>query len=165
MGARHEVSMVSLEKELIFTRLFDAPRELIFKVWTEQEHVEQWWGPTGFSTTTQKMEVKPGGIWRFCMHGPDGRDYENKITFHEIAQPEKLVYAHGGDKETEPVNFHVTVLFEPHGSTGKQTKVTMHMKFPSAAAKNFVVETYGAIEGAHQHLGRLEDYLDSHPNL
>src|SRR5258706_7128695 len=77
-------------------RVFDAPRELVWKVWTEPEHIGKWWGPNGFTTTTHKMEVKAGGVWRFVMHGPDGRDYQNKITFIEVVKPERLVYKHGG---------------------------------------------------------------------
>ena len=70
------------------TRLLDAPRELVWKVWTDPKHLAQWWGPDGFRTTTSAYECKPGGVWRFVMHGPDGRDYENRIIF-EVVEPPK----------------------------------------------------------------------------
>ena len=69
------------------------PPARVFDAWTDPEQVVQWWGPRGFTTTTHNMEVKPGGVWRFIMHGPDGRDYQNKITYLEVARPERLVYS------------------------------------------------------------------------
>jgi uncharacterized protein YndB with AHSA1/START domain len=102
------------------------------------------------------MEVKPGGVWRFIMHGPDGRDYPNKIVFIEVVKPERLVYRHAGDSDTEQVNFHVTVTFEKQGD---KTKLTMRMVFESAAELDRVNREYGAIEGAKQNIARLEEYL------
>ena len=144
------------DRELHITRLINAPRELVWKVWTEPEHVAQWWGPTGFTNTIHEMEVKPGGEWRFIMHGPDGRDYPNKIVFTEVIKPERLVYHHSGDVEDEPVSFHVTVTFE---NQGNKTLLTMRSVFESAAALERVVKEYGAREGMEQHVGRLEEYV------
>ena len=145
--------------EIVITRLIDAPRELVWKVWTEPDHVINWWGPTGFSTTTHSMEVKPGGMWRYVMHGPDGRDYQNLITYLEVREPERLVYKHGGGEETEPVNFQMTVTFEVAGPSGEQTQVTMRSVFPSRKARDFVIREYNAVEGGKQHLGRLAEYV------
>ena len=147
--------------EMILTRVFDASHELMWKLWTEPEHIGEWWGPNGFTTTTHKMEVKAGGVWRFVMHGPDGRDYQNKITFTEVVKPERLVYKHGGtgdkeDRDLEPVSFHVTVTFAEEGG---KTRLDMRSVFPSAKARDFVVKNYGAVEGMHQTLGRLDEYL------
>jgi uncharacterized protein YndB with AHSA1/START domain len=144
------------DREIAAVRVFDAPRELVWKVWTDPEHVGKWWGPNGFSTTTFSMDVRPGGQWRFVMHGPDGRDYQNKITYLEVVKPERLAYRHGGDKEVEPVNFQVTVTFREQGG---KTRVDMRMVFPSAEAREHVIEAYGAFEGLKQHLGRLAEYL------
>src|SRR4051812_33496265 len=80
------------DRELVFTRSFDAPRALVWKAWTDPKQIVQWWGPNGFTTTTQHMEVKPGGEWRFVMHGPDGRDYENLIRYEIVEAPKLLVY-------------------------------------------------------------------------
>jgi len=145
------------DREIASTRVFDAPRNLVFKMWTDPQHLSQWWGPRGFVTTTFHMDVKPGGVWRFVMHGPDGTDYENKITYVEVVEPERLVYKHGGDKDTEPVNFEVTVTFDEQ--PGNKTKVNMRMIFPSAAARDHVVKTYGAVEGLNQTLSRLGEEL------
>ena len=71
-------------KEFIISRLLNAPATLVWDVWTKPEHIIKWWGPTGFTTTDKGMKVKVGGDWRFIMHGPDGRDYPNRIIFLEI---------------------------------------------------------------------------------
>ena len=73
------------QRELVITRIFDAPRELVWRAWTDPKHVAQWWGPNGFTNTIHEMDVRPGGVWRFVMHGPDGVDYANKIVFGEIS--------------------------------------------------------------------------------
>lgn len=143
-------------RSIVTTRVFDAPRALVFKAWTDPKHLAEWWGPTGFTTTTRSFELKPGGIWRFVMHGPDGRDYQNRIAFDEVVKPEKLIYHHGGGEDVEPVQFDVTVTFE---DLGGKTRLTMHAVFPTAAERNRVAEKYGAIEGAQQTLGRLALYL------
>jgi uncharacterized protein YndB with AHSA1/START domain len=100
--------------------------------------------------------VKPGGVWRFIMHGPDGRDYKNKIIFIEVVKPQRLIYKHAGEEDTEPVRFQVTITFEAQGD---KTKLTMRSLFDTAADRDDVVAKYGAIEGANQTLGRLADHL------
>ncbi|MBI1730436.1 SRPBCC domain-containing protein [Candidatus Acetothermia bacterium] len=144
------------DREIVLSRLLNAPRELVFEVWTNQKHVEQWWGPNGFSTTTHQMEVKPGGVWRFIMHGPDGTDYQNRLKFVEIDRPKKLVYVHDGGEDNDAETFHVTITFEERGG---KTNLTMRSIFPTAAARDRVVKEYGAIEGGKQHLARLDQYL------
>jgi len=145
----------TVDREIVFTRRLDAPRELVFRVWTQAEHVGRWWGPRGFTTTTHEMEVAPGGLWRFVMHGPDGTDYDNTITYREIAPPERLVYDHG--EQGAPGFFRVKVIFEAQNGT---TRLTMRMLFESVAERDFVVEKYGAIEGGNQTLDRLAEYLE-----
>lgn len=147
------------DREIRLTRVYDAPRETIWKLWTEPQHLAKWWGPLGFGTTTREMAVQPGGRWRFVMHGPDGHDYENLITYLEVREPSLLVYKHGGDVECEPVNFQVRVTFEPEEGDAGRTRVTMHSTFPSAAARDFVLREYGALEGGRQTLGRLAEHL------
>jgi uncharacterized protein YndB with AHSA1/START domain len=149
-------SSASSDREILTTRVFDAPRGLVFKAWTDPEQIARWWGPVGFTTTTHHMDVRPGGVWRFVMHGPDGVDYQNRIDYIEVTEPERLVYKHSGAGDTEPVNFHVTVTFDEQG---ERTKVTMRAVFPTAEARDEVAEKYGAIEGAKQTLGRLSEHL------
>ncbi len=139
------------EREIVATRVFDAPRELVFKLWTEPKHVAQWWGPKGFTNTIYEMDVRPGGVWRFVMHGPDGVDYENKIVYIEIVKPERLVYSHVSGPQ-----FHVTVTFTDQDD---KTKLTVRMLFESAAQRDKVIKEFGAIEGLNQTLKRLEERL------
>ena len=143
---------------MIGTRVFDAPRELVWQVWTDPKHLAQWWGPDGFTTTTSAYDARPGGIWRFVMHGPDGRDYQNRITFDEIVKPERIVYHHGGGDDVEPVQFKVTVTFE---DVGGKTKLTMRGVFASAAERDRVIKEYGADKGMEQALARLDVYLNT----
>ncbi|MFI5220121.1 MAG: SRPBCC family protein [Bacteroidia bacterium] len=143
-------------REIITTRLLNAPRELVWEAFTNPKHVIHWWGPNGFTNAIHEMNVKPGGVWRFMMHGPDGRDYPNKIVFIEVVKPERLIYKHSGDEDTEPVNFHVTVTFD---NQGEKTLLTWCMVFPTAEERERVIKEYGALEGAQQTVSRLEKYL------
>ena len=143
-------------RAIVGTREFDAPRALVFSAWTDPKHLAQWWGPNGFTTTTYSFEFRPGGVWRFVTHGPDGRDYQNRITFEEIVAPERIVYRHGGGDDVEPVQFRTTVLLE---ELGKRTRVTWRGELPSAAERNRVVKDYGADKGLEQCMARLADFV------
>lgn len=147
-------------REIIGTRIFDSPPEQVWQAWTDPKVITLWWGPRGFSTTTSKMEFRPKGVWQFVMHGPDGRDYNNKVIYDEVKKPEKLVYHHTGEDGTEPVKFQVFVTFEKMGS---KTKLNIRMVFESVAElKN--VEKYGAVEGLVDTLERLGEYLSVSTN-
>lgn len=95
METNNQEASSTADREIAITRILDAPRELVYEVWTKPEHIAQWWGPNGFTNTVHNMEVKVGGEWRLTMHGPDGIDYPNLIIFKEIIAPEKLVYIQG----------------------------------------------------------------------
>lgn len=143
------------DREIVITRRFDAPRALVYKVWTNPEHVGKWWGPQGFTTTTNEMDVRPGGVWRFIMHGPDGVDYPNRIEYVEVVEPERLHFLHGGDDEDGAEPFRVTVTFTEYEG---QTEVTMRQVYASAEDRQKSVD-FGAIEGGNQTLDRLGAYL------
>jgi uncharacterized protein YndB with AHSA1/START domain len=80
------------ENELVITRIFDAPRELVFKVWTESEHLKHWWGPKGFTLGVSKLDFRPGGVFHYSMHSPDGHEMWGKFVYREIVAPEKIVF-------------------------------------------------------------------------
>ncbi|MEX0842437.1 MAG: SRPBCC family protein [Xanthobacteraceae bacterium] len=157
MAAGNSLDLERDPRSIIATRVLDAPRDLVFAVWTDAKHLAQWWGPDGFTTTTHAMDFRPGGVWRFVMHGPDGRKYDNRITYDEIVKPERLVYHHGGGEDVEPVQFRTTVTFEDLG--GNRTRLTLHAVFPSAAERDRVIKEYGADKGAVQTLARLGEYV------
>ena len=144
------------DREIVLTRLVNAPPALVFEAWTNAEHVGRWWGPRGFTTTTHEMDVRPGGVWRHTMHGPDGVDYPDLIVYREVVRPERLVYDLGSALEDDPGPFHVTVTFDDRDG---KTFITMRLVFASAAERDMVVEQSHAIEGGNQTLDRLEEYL------
>jgi uncharacterized protein YndB with AHSA1/START domain len=139
------------DREITVTRVFDAPRELVFAMWTDPKHVAQWWGPNGFSSTIHSMDVRPGGVWDFVMHGPDGVEYPNKIIYREVVKPERLVYSH----VSGPL-FQMTVTFADDGG---KTRLTARMLFESAALRDQTVKQVGAVEGLKQTLGRLGEHV------
>ena len=144
------------DREIVATRVFDAPRELVFQTWTDPKHLSNWWGPRGFTTTTHEMELRPGGVWRHVMHGPDGKDYPNEILFLEVVKPERLVYDH----VSEP-KFQTTVTFTEHAG---KTEVTARLLFESAALRNKVAAEHHAVEGLQQTLERLGEQLRQRPS-
>lgn len=153
-AAKNDARVPADEPVIEFTRLLDAPRELVWEVWTDPRHVEKWWGPNGFSITNHAMSVKKGGVWDFVMHGPDGKDYDNKITYEEVVKPSRLVYRHG--EPGHPDQFHVTVTFDDEGG---KTRLVFRTRFPSIEARDYVAREFGAVEGGAQTLGRLAEYL------
>jgi uncharacterized protein YndB with AHSA1/START domain len=157
VAARNSIGLDTDPRAIIGSRLFDAPRELVFAAFTDPKHLGQWWGPDGFRTTTHSFDFRPGGVWRFVMHGPDGRDYQNRITFDEIKRPELLAYRHGGGDDVELVQFSQSLTFEDAGN-GK-THLTWHGTFPSAEERARVIKDYGADKGLSQTMARLAGYV------
>ena len=144
------------DREVRFSRLLDAPRELVWQAWTDPARIAAWWGPSGFRTTTQSFDLRVGGEWRHVMHGPDGTDYPNRTVFREIVPPSLLVYENGWDLPGAPLDFKSVVTFKAEGA---KTRLTLHMAFYDAEAFKVAVERYGAIEGGMQHMARLAEYL------
>ncbi|WP_409343611.1 SRPBCC family protein [Paenibacillus sp. MBLB4367] len=124
------------ENEIITSREFDIPRELVFQAWTTPDLLARWWGPQGFTNTFHEFDIRPGGTWRFTMHGPNGVDYPNHIVFAEIVPQERIVLDHLFDHE-----FRVTATFE---NLDGRTRVIFRQQFKNAAdfeqAKTYCVE-------------------------
>src|ERR1700761_9531937 len=115
MSGKNSIDVAPGAATIIGVREFDAPRDLVFSAWTDPRHLAQWWGPNGFTTTTHSFDFRPGGVWRFVMHGPDGRAYQTRVFFDEIGRPERFFSTHGGPAGGEPVQFRTTVIFEDLG--------------------------------------------------
>lgn len=141
------------DREIVVTRLIDAPRKLVFAAFTEREHIEQWWAPKG--ATTHEMDVRPGGIWRYSQPARDGSINSFKIKFIELDEPARLVYDYGTDAESAPEPVRTIVTFEEQDG---KTKVTLQLLFVTAADRKQAVK-YGGIVGAMQALENLADYL------
>ena len=139
------------EREIVTTAVIAAPRGRVFEAWVDPVQMVQWWGPNGFTTTMQEMDVRPGGVWQFIMHGPDGVDYKNKSIFEEIVTPERIVFSHLSGPA-----FRMTATFDEEGG---RTTMTMQMVFESAKERDQAVKVFGAVEGAKQTLARLEQHV------
>lgn len=144
------------DREVVFSRAFDASRELLWKAWSEPRHLHRWFGPTGFTTTTHEFAFEPGGVWRFIMHGPDGTDYPNTIVFRELDPPARLVYENSWELPDAPLRFTAAVTFTTEGT---RTRLAIHFTFPNAEALRIATERYGVREGGVQTLDRLQEYL------
>ena len=156
-GARQETQaeLETADRELVISRVIDAPRELVFEAFTEIRHLSRWWGPAGFTTTTQSFDFRVGGEWVFVMHGPDGTDYPEWITWTEISPPERIALLHG-ESRGDPNAFESVLTFEPDGAA---TRVEMHTVFPTKQLRDEAVEMYHAIEGGEQTLSNLAAYV------
>ena len=141
--------------EINITRIYDAPVQAVWDAWTDPEQVAQWWGPRGFTLTTHSKDLRPGGSWRYTMHGPDGVDYPNWTQYFEVEQYSKLVYDHGGNDD-RPALFRVTVLFS---EIDGKTKMEMSMRLPTPEAAE---ETRKFIKaaGGNATWDRLAEYLE-----
>src|SRR5579883_608120 len=106
METKKETAKSTAGRELKLTRIINAPRELVYEVWTNPEHIKHWWGPNGFTNTIFKMDVKQGGEWDFIMRGPDGVDYRNTHHYLELIKNERIVLVH-----TTGPKFQMTVTF------------------------------------------------------
>ena len=146
---------MTTDREIVVTRLVDAPRELVFRAFTEPQHVIHWWGPFGFNTTITEMEVRTGGCWRFMMHGPDGTDFPNEIRYLEVVPNERLVITHGTGREGD-LSFDATFTFETEGT---KTRVTIRQLHASAALAT-EIKKY-AVDGGNQTLTRMEGFVET----
>lgn len=150
------------ERELVITRVFNAPRELVFKAWTEAKHIEHWFGPEGFTTRVTENDLRPGGQWCYVMIDADGTEYPSKGIFREIVPPERIVttdeFGEGIEKVVNadlPQGMVVTVLFE---EVEGKTKVTIQIVHESADDRR-KHEEMGVVAGWNSSLDCLDAYL------
>ena len=146
-----------MDREIVVSRLISVPRELVFEAFTEVRHLSRWWGPEGFTTTTRAFEFRVGAEWDFVMHGPDGTDYQEWISWVEIAPPERIALRHGQFRD-DPDTFESVITFAPDGSG--ETRIEMRTVFPSKELRDEAIERYHAIEGGRQTLSNLAAYVD-----
>lgn len=143
------------DRELVVGCVVDAPREVVFRAFTEAEHVRHWWGPFGFTNTFHEHEPRTGGRWRFTMHGPDGTDYPNLIEFDAVQAPARLAFRHGSGVPGEPTHeVEISLELHPRG-----TRVTLRQTHESAARAAEVAKY--ALEGGAQTMTRLRGYVAS----
>lgn len=137
-------------REIRITRVFKAPVELMWDVWSKPEHIANWWGPNGFTNTIHKMEFKEEGEWTLTMHGPDGTNYPNRIVYKEIELHKKIVFEH-----FHPY-FFTTVIFE---ARGEETYIDWTMEFNTAEMRDIIIKAHKADQGQKENLDKLGKYL------
>ena len=137
-------------RQLSITRTLSAPIDLVWEVWSNPEHIAQWWGPEGFTNTIKVMDFKEQGEWKFTMHGPDGTNYPNRSIFKEIVPYKKIVFEHFNP------HFITTVLFEDRG---EETLMNWTVVLDSAEILRALIKSHKADEGLKQNAGKLEKYL------
>ncbi|QYN32123.1 SRPBCC family protein [Pseudonocardia sp. DSM 110487] len=150
-----EPEHATADREIVMSRVISAPQALVFEAFTQVRHLSRWWGPEGFSTTTRSFEFRVGGAWDFVMHGPDGTDYQEWITWREIVPPERITMLHGESRD-DPNAFESVLAFEP---AGDETRIVMRTVFPTKELRDEAVEKYHAIEGGEQTLHNLAVYV------
>ncbi|WP_166997943.1 SRPBCC family protein [Paramicrobacterium fandaimingii] len=151
----HGAQASTADREMVISRVIDAPRELVFDAFTAVRHLSHWWGPKGFTTTTRSFEFRVGGEWDFVMHGPDGTDYPEWITWREIAPTERITMLHGEYRD-DPNAFVSVLEFE---TAGESTLLTMRTIFPTKALRDEAAEQHNAIEAGQQTLYNLGTYV------
>ena len=146
------------DREIVITRLIDAPIGRVWRAWADPQEIVQWWGPHGFQTDAGRREFKVGGSWKHTMIGPDGARYPNAARYEEIVEGERIVYTNAGGREGDHqgVHFRAVVTFVAKGS---QTELTLRSVFDTPAERDLVVREYHAIEGGHQTLSRLAAHI------
>jgi uncharacterized protein YndB with AHSA1/START domain len=149
---------LAADREIVITRLIDAPLDRVWRAWADPKEIVQWWGPHGFTTDTDRREFKPGGMWKHTMIGPDGVRYPNAARYEEIVEKERIVYTNGGGREgdNKGVHFRAIVTFV---AKDDKTELTMLSVFNTPAERDMVVREYGAIEGGKQTLSRLAAHV------
>lgn len=154
-----KVTVTETERAIVLVRSFDAPRALVWEALTKREHLARWWGPTGFTTTTERMDFRVGGAWIYVMHGPDGTDYPNEVRYERIEEPSLIAFRHSDRDGTEPACHATTITLEEFAAG--RTRVTLRSEFPTKELKDTVVRLYGAIDGGKQTLAHLAEYLET----
>ena len=164
MSNKNDAIETQGDREIVITRIFDAPRELVFKVWTEPQHIAQWWGPQGFTTRVTEMDFRVGGKWRYVMMGPDGTEYPIKGVFREIVPLERIVTSDEFDEGFEkvmnadlPRGIIATTVFE---DLADKTKLTIRIRHESADDRR-KHEEMGVLGGWNSSLDCLEEHLRS----
>lgn len=144
------------DREIVLSRVISAPRELLFKVWSDPLHLPVWFGPAGFKVETQEIDVRVGGRWRFIYIAPDGTRYENRIIFLKIDSPRLLEIDHGSDKDDDPGKFRTIITFDEQ--TDGKTVVTLRQLHPTKEQRDATIG-FGAVEFGYQTLEKLAQHI------
>lgn len=162
-GVDHRTSAPAHEPIIVITRVFDAPRELVWRAWSDPAHIAAWYAPEGFTVPRVQLDFRPGGVMELDMQGPDGTVYPNRSTFLEIVPPERIVVsdqvqATDAWGDTPPPDNMQTITFE--ALAGNRTRVRNVIRLGSRAARDAMLEM-GAEAGWRQSMDKLAALLAS----
>ena len=152
--------MSTVNCELVFKRIYHAPVELVFDMWTDPMRLCKWYGPDGYSLSTETMDLQPGGSWSYTLTGADGKNYRNKVLFLELARPRKLACRYVEDGGPDPIPFGMSLHLQGERAS---TLLTMQLVFDSPEDLERLARTYQVVEGCQDILSRLEAQLEGQP--
>ncbi|KRE15057.1 ATPase [Bosea sp. Root381] len=147
-----------LDREIVLSRIIDAPRSLVYAAWADPEQIQVWFGPQGMAIETKEIALRPGGVWRFDMVVAGGPRYGNRMVFLRMEEPALIEVEHGSDKDDDPDRFRMLVTFDEQ-SDGK-TVLTLRQMHPSKERREEVIG-FGAVEYGGQTLTKLALHLES----
>lgn len=152
-----EVSVIRNGGELTFTKVVNAPKELVWEAWTNPNYIKEWWGPDGFEVINKSMNAVEGGNWRFTMRS-FGQDYENKVVYLKMLKPEFIIYKvlDDSDEVSESEGFLSKVTFEEINGI---TKVTLINTFNSSDELDKLIDEVNALEGGKQTITRMSNFV------
>ncbi|KCZ92366.1 SRPBCC family protein [Hyphomonas johnsonii] len=148
----------ALDREIVLSRVVAAPRDLVFKAWTDPQHLPLWFGPKGFRIETEEIDIRVGGQWRFVLFGPDGTRWDSRMVFLKIDPPRLLQFDHGSDVDNDPGRFRTSVTFDEQ--TNGKTVVTLRQLHPTKAQRDAGIG-FGAVEFGYETLEKLARHLDA----
>jgi uncharacterized protein YndB with AHSA1/START domain len=146
----------ALDREIVISRVIDAPRSLVYAAWTDPHQIQDWFGPAGFAVETNEIDLRPGGVWRFDMVAPDGTRYTNRMIFLRMEAPVFIEVEHGSDQDNDPGRFRMLVTFDEQ-SNGK-TVLTLRQMHPSNERRKGAIG-FGAVEYGGQTLEKLARHV------
>jgi uncharacterized protein YndB with AHSA1/START domain len=144
--------MTQKKKENILTRVFDAPKSLLFELWKDPKHLDNWYGPKGF-TVESEMDFRVGGEWKYTMKSGNGNSFSSKVIFQDIVENEKIKYL----EENTNVHLLITLSFEDEGP--EKTRFNLELSNPDTQFTEQMFE--GVVKGYNSALGKLEEYLET----
>jgi uncharacterized protein YndB with AHSA1/START domain len=155
-----------MEQEIVIARVFDAPRNLVFKAWTEPERLMRWWGPQGFTAPVCRTDPRPGGVFHCCMRSPEGTDFWSKGVYREVAEPERIVctdfFSDDAGNVVEPTRYGMSagwpreaLLTLTFAEQAGKTRLTLRHSVGSAPAS----EREMCQQGWNESLDKLAGYL------
>jgi uncharacterized protein YndB with AHSA1/START domain len=161
MTVTEPLSQWAMDREIVLSRVINAPRELVFAAWSDPRHLPEWFGPDGATIETHEIDLREGGRWRFDMIMPDGRLYPNRMVFTRIESPRLIEIEHGSDVDDDPGRFLVTLVFDEQ-SDGK-TVITLRQLHPTREQRDAGVG-FGAVEIGYQTLAKLAAFAEAQPH-